>query len=444
MRIAIIISALLFALPVAAQQPLSYYKVDSLSYAYYTQNDAKNLRKIVNEANAAGIDYYYLRMRAGIVHYNKGNYEEAAYQFDKALNFFPIDTLAAEYLYFSYANAGRSFDANRTAKKLNTSQKERYGIKSKPVQSISIGGGYAFSDNQTKNGQLNMVNQGLAGYADNYMLNNSAFGQVGMVNNIAKNIKLFTAYSYYNLQNTHRMQSVIVGQGTVVDTAAGYTTTQNDVYISPTFYLGQGFYISPAFHFIQYNFNTYTRIYYPAPPKLAAVNVKQNLFYEGAEFGYRFKYGNIALSGGYSKFDTLNFFHGNIGLTYYPLGNTSLYGTTNLLYLGDQYDNFLAFTQKVGVKLVKNIWLEGGFATGNLRYFSEGNGYTIYTIPDEITMKLSGMLNCYISKHFSLSAGYIFLKREGAYLRSLNAYNYNINPYNYNNHVITTTLTITP
>lgn len=444
MRIAALIFALLFALPVLAQQKLNYYNVDSLSYAYYTKNDTKNLRKIVMHANKAGVDFYYLHMRSGIAHYNKGNFEEAYSQFDKALKFFPIDTLAAEYLYFSYANSARSFDANRASGRLLKSQRERYGIKLKPIQTISIGGGYAFSDNAAKNGQINLLKQGSqTGFGDAYMLNNTAFGQVGMVNNISKNIKLFTAYSYYNLQNVHRIQNYgLVG---IRDTSGNYTTTQHDVYLSPTFYLGKGFYISPAFHYIKYKFTTYTRIFSATPPPtIGTVSLNQDLIFGGAELGYRFKYAGVSLSGGVSKLDTLTLYHGNLGFTYYPLGNTSLYGTSNLLYMMDQYKSYYAFTQKVGVKLFKGTWLEAGFATGKLRYFAEGNGYTIYTTPDEITMKLSGMLNIYLSKHLSLSAGYIYLQRQGQYLRSVNTYSNTYYPINYTNHLVTTTLTITP
>ena len=440
MRIVTVILALLFALPVAAQQPLTYYRVDSLSYAYYIIKDAKNLRKIANEASAAGIDYYYLRMRAGIVHYNKGNYEEAAYQFDKALNFFPIDTLAAEYLYFSYANTGRSFDANHAAKKLNSLQKQRYGIKPKPVQSISIGGGYAFSNNQTQTGSAQLWQNDLI-YTDAYMLNNTAFGQIGMVNSISKSIKLFTSYSYYNLQNAHRYQDQFK------DTTGNYTTTQYDFYLSPTFYLGKGFSLSPAMHYIQYGFNTYYKFYYPNPPGIPVIGTfttKQTLLYGGLDVSYRFKYAGVSLSGGYSKLDSLSFYHGNVGVVYYPLGNSKLYGISNLLYLNDENDTYFAFTQKAGLKLFKSCWAEAGFATGKLRYFAEGNGYTIYTTPDEITMKLSATLNFYISKKVGLSAGYVYLKRQGQYTRSAGYLNESSATTNYSNHLITTTLTITP
>lgn len=443
MRIVTLILLLALGVPLWAQQKLSYFQVDSASYALYNQGNAKGLRKIVKQAKKNDIDYYYLRMRAGIAHYNKGNFEEAATHFKYALQYFPIDTLAAEYLYFSYANSARPFDAALVAPKLAQSQRDRYGIKPKPVQSVSIGGGYAISDNQQKNGTMQLWEDGSI-FGATYMLNNSAYGQLSMVNNISKRIKLFSAYTYYNLQNTHRIQSQLQNVSATFDTSFNYTTQQHDVYVSPTIYIGKGFYVSPAFHFIDYGFNTTTRIYFPAPPSFQNVTVSQKLIYSGAEAGYRFKYGAVAVNVGVSAFDTLDFTHASATLSYYPLGNTNLYGVTTGMFLNDKVANHFAFSQKVGVKLFKNTWLEAGFVTGKLRYFAEGNGFTIYTIPDDIYMKASAMFNVIISKRFALSAGYVYLQRQGAYNVVTTPFLFQQKFYNYNNHLVTTTLTFTP
>lgn len=428
----------MLGVPLMAQQTLSYTRVDSLSYAQYIKGDAKGLRHTVKKAAQNNIDYYYLRMRAGIVHYNKGNYELAAVHFKKAATFFPADTLAAEYLYNAYKFTGRSFDANKAAKRLLPSQKNRLGANLKGIQSLSALGGYVISNNKQLNGNIALWGSGNL-FGEDRMLNNYALGQASMVNNLSKNIKLISAYTYVNLQNTYRVQ------GAVIDSSYDYVTNQHDLYLAPVFNLGKGFYISPAVHYTTYGYTSYKRDYSTGIPTNKIENVKGSLLYTGIETGYRFTYGGIALAGGRSKYNGQpNYFHGSASLVYYPLGNRNLYGVSSVLYLNDSLDNYFVFTQKLGFKLANKLWAETGFATGQLRYFADDNGFTIYNIPDEITMKLSATLNFFVSKHLSINATYAYMQRQGLYTRSYGPSYTEYTTTNYTNHLIVTGITYTP
>ena len=435
MRLVSFCIAVLFACTLQAQLP--YARIDSISYAQYLKGDAIGLRHTLKEAKAKDIDFYYLRMRAGIAHYNKGNYEFAASQFKRALRYFPADSLAAEYLYFSYAYTGRSFEAMDASRHLNSSQIKNYGIRVKPIESITLTGGYAVSNNQSKNGGIQLWSPA-AKYGEYFNLNNWGLGQLTLTGNISKRIRYTAAYTYLNLQNTHRVQD---GSQNI---SADFTTTQHDGYLAPSFYLGKGFYFSPAGHIINYRFTTFIRSYYPAPPVSTIDSVSKLYFYGGAELGYRFKYGNLALTGGASNINNdSTSYHGGAAFTYYPLGNTRLYSTTKLLYLKTA-KSYFTFSQKIGFMLTKKIWAEANFTKGRMRFFADDNGFTIYNSPDEITMRAGINLNFYISKLISINFGYSYITREGSYMRSVNLNNNTFTPTTYNNHLVLTGITFTP
>ncbi|UPT68728.1 MAG: tetratricopeptide repeat protein [Sphingobacteriales bacterium JAD_PAG50586_3] len=375
-------------------------------------------------------------MCAGSVYYNKGRYERAALHFKKALKFFPADSLAREYLYYTYDFTGNAFEKQRTATKLLATQKQRLGYKLRAVQSVSLSGGYAVSDNNALNGGIALWQPGVIN-AETRQLNNTGFVQLSMVNNLSKNIKLISAYNYVGLGSTYRVDAIFF------DSSATYTTHQNSLYLSPVLYLGKGWTVAPAGHITHFAYKSYRRAYETGTPTNTIDTVSITQYYGGLEVAKRFTGGSASLAVGVSNLAG-QLVHADVGLLYYPLGNTNLYGITHVLALRDSIKPHFAITQKVGFKMAKKLWVELGFAKGLLRYFVEGNGFTIYNIPDEITTKLSATLNYYHSSHVNMFVGYTYMQRQGSYRQSFGAGNaIDYNTY-YNNHFITTGITFTP
>lgn len=432
----IVLYILLFAAGALQAQKSVYTQIDSASYAQYKTNDIKGMRKTLKKAAENNIDFYHLQLCAGSVFYNKGKYEKAAVHFNKALKFFPADSLAREYLYYAYDFTGNTFEAQRTADKLIPSQKQRLGYKLKATQSISLSGGYAISDNEATNGSIELWQPGVIN-GETRQLNSTGFVQLSLVNNLSKNVKLISAYNYVGLGTTYRVDA------TFFDSTSNYTTHQNSLYLSPVLYLGKGWSIAPAAHVTHFAYKAYRRAYESGIPKNTTDTVRSTLFYGGLEFAKRFTGGSASLAAGVSNLDG-RIIHADAGLLYYPLGNTNLYGVTHFLVLKDVLNPYFAVTQKVGFKMAKKLWGELGFAKGQLRYFVEGNGFTIYNIPDEITMKLSATLNYYATKHVNMFVGYTYMQRQGSYRQAFgggNAIDYNTY---YNNHFISTGITFTP
>jgi len=91
-----------FTSGVLAQENLSFKQIDSLSYYHYMNKNYAELFKVGEEAIKQNTDYFYLRMRLGIAYYQKHQYRLASKHFKQALEFNTGDSLAIEYLYYSY------------------------------------------------------------------------------------------------------------------------------------------------------------------------------------------------------------------------------------------------------------------------------------------------------------------------------------------------------
>ena len=102
-----------FTSGVLAQEDLSFKQIDSLSYNHYMYKNYTDLIKVGEKAIKQNTDYFYLRMRLGIAYYQKHQYRMASKHFEQALNFNTGDSLAIEYLYYSYKFSNDDISATK-------------------------------------------------------------------------------------------------------------------------------------------------------------------------------------------------------------------------------------------------------------------------------------------------------------------------------------------
>ncbi|MCK5368154.1 MAG: hypothetical protein KAQ62_06360, partial [Cyclobacteriaceae bacterium] len=133
----------------------------------------------------------------------------------------------------------------------------------------------------------------------------------------------------------------------------------------------------------------------------------QRVLFEG------FKYNNYVLSialskdigitklytsASYSRIDDLNQTQFGVGLTIYPLANQNLY-IDNLIIRQKESEIWRSqFKQRLGFRLSKQIWLEGWYAAGAMRYFNEQNAFIVFNSPNIINMRYGGGLTWLIKK----------------------------------------------
>ena len=115
----------------------------------------------------------------------------------------------------------------------------------------------------------------------------------------------------------------------------------------------------------------------------------------------------------------------NLQLGLYPLGNLNFYSfsTASLRQQGQSAFNF---RQVLGVKLIKNLWLEGNVTLGTFSNLLENDALYVYNAIDP--NKIKGGVTSYITLTPNIIAqlGYTFEQRQ--------LYNQSIN---YNQHSIT-------
>ncbi len=112
MRSLLIVISLLLVLSADLIGQTDFLTLDRETYDLYLKGDYKNLKNIGEKMILQGMDYYYLRMRMGILAYNNEQYPEAFKHFSKAISFNSGDTISREYMYYCYLFSGRKDDAN--------------------------------------------------------------------------------------------------------------------------------------------------------------------------------------------------------------------------------------------------------------------------------------------------------------------------------------------
>ncbi len=210
-----------------AQDSLAIDGIEIRTYQLYAEKKWPELIALINKAFVNEIDYYYLRMRIGIAHFEKGNYNKAEVHFKKAIEFNSNDELAKTYLYYCLINNGRDDEARSLSRKFSDSlniatgeQKERF--------MVLIEGGSKLSNQ-------NLYSDPLTKSEVDYF-NPALYFQIGLKHSFKKRVTLFHAYTHYN-------QITYIGK-----------VNQNQYYLSANLVLNKSFVLIPAFHFTQINF----------------------------------------------------------------------------------------------------------------------------------------------------------------------------------------------
>jgi hypothetical protein len=222
--------------------------------------------------------------------------------------------------------------------------------------------------------------------------------------------------------------------------AEGHTVRQHQYFLSPSFTFRKGLFISPSFH--------YLHVTYQVPdltgggPGPAGGNdlafqedfIKQ--FVGGLTLA---KYAGpliFSLGGIWSNLNNADQVSALAGLTWYPWGNLDLYirGALNAHFADlDKGDLALVPDLLVGYGIVSKVWIEFNGTYGEMKNFTESNGYIVYNGLDWMTWKARGNITIPLTEKGSIIyagvrfAGYKnrFIPFDPAQAEDLNDLNYN-------------------
>ncbi len=450
----IIIILIFFSFKNLAQSQVTFEDIDFASYEQFIQNDFENIKETGKTALENNIDYYFLRMRLGIVGYNHQKYEYALPHFEKAYEFYPADTLVQEYLYYAYLFTNRPENAAVFAEKMNESFRKKVAFKKKKIDAISLGFSAFLNDNIDKKRDLNLTDKYNNG--SHAVINGSTYGQNLLILKTLKNPR-FHIYNKFSIFQTESL-AMFQRDTNAFDRKIEVNNVKNvsNLHFQNNFgltYMSQkDFFVSAACGFFQ----TSTSEIFIDTVESSKSDVKYgeiDLVYKNisisSSIGKRFRYFTPLLSVTYSnlfKTDSTknNQFQGEFSLTYFPFKTRNIYFGTSFALLKNYNRDTLQkiFTQKIGFKCNKWLWIAAKFSLGNHSNYMTDNGFNVYNTFDPIHLNTGFDLH-FFRKKLELILSYSFQRKEGYYEKFQTLTNVNVVtkvPFNYSNNNISTTL----
>ncbi len=442
----------MFFLPGLANA-LDFRTVDFQTSRLFNEQKWDSVVFLGKEALHDDIDYFYLRQRMGISYFHLGRYFPAIEHLEKAMKFNSSDLLTREYLYLSYAAAGREDKARAVSPSINKETRQRLKIRYSVFDQIDAEGGAIFSsENKIQQNPFLMGKDSIAGEKDVYR--NSYYAHLGVNLNIGSKISVYVCYNYMDFLKVKYFQNAEPGNALVKiadsawgkqyiyshskvanDTSFQYHMTQHEAYLSVSVVLPKGFRIRPAFHFLNVSYNNInvhhsqqtiqdTARFLRNPPRYLFIPfVKITDSYSQSDTSFSNYLGSLAidwdikifrltLSGSISNLNARTQTQGGLSLTYFPLGSARFYGTSAATAFFEGGKSRLIFQQTLGGEVLKRLWIEGSLIYGDLSNANLSNGYLVYNITDTFNYGAGATLSYYFSKHWGISFTYQFFSKE--------------------------------
>lgn len=424
---------LIFSVTKSKAQNKTAAEIDAQTYKQYLNGEWKGLINTGRKALKNNVDFYFLRMRMGIAYYNKKNYIKSKKYFSSIYDEQTENNILNEYLYYSYLFSGnteqaRFFAQNNMSENLYNALALNYSTFSNIGASYSYGlqTTYTLPENYTYQPIINEI-------GEQTITKNFSTFSLDMQLNLNKKWTYF--HSYQNLT-----KNVFKKQIPPVNYSQDIKVTQHQYYGKLQFRIAENSFISGGGHFVHYSYPVTTQLQVtPRRVDNITITEKENdyLFFSN----YKQIIGNfdVTLFLSYSTLSGYKQIQKNMEVIYYPLGNLNLYGSFSALHhtqiANETTTNNLYYKTKLGVKIVKNLWVETYAGFGELTNFSLNNGYIIYNDINEIGNILGGNLIILSNNsNLKISLGYNFSQWNSRYYSFTtgnfsNKLNYNIQTF---------------
>ena len=372
-----------------------FVSVDAKTYNLYLESKWDELIRAGKEGLKKDIDYYYLRMRIGIACYEQKDYKASQAHFRKALEFNTGDPVALEYLYFAYLLAGQQQQARLLARHFTPSLEEKiHPAAVKFADMLSVEYLYNFSDAEHI---LSEPERYFSGLPFGIQLITRRFNNLNLMlqHAPAAGFTLTHAYTRLSKSNYYYYDDGLSRYG--VD---NQQVVQHQYYISPAFTTCGGLTIAPAFHYLRIRSEIPYMVSSGSGPGFGGgtgsyvgyANLMASHFVGGlnlTQYAGRFA---VRLGGIFSYMNEARQATGSGGLTWYPLGNLGLYMNASLNahleFTGGSTSLELIPDFLFGFGISSRVWMEFSGAFGDMRNYTEGNGYIVYNGLDWMRYKI--------------------------------------------------------
>lgn len=391
MRIVLNLIILLLAFSATLSAQNDFAALDRQTYDYFIKGDYKNLKTITSNILKQGIDYYYLRMRIGILSYNKQRYQIAVKHFGKALEFNSLDTISREYIYYSYLYSGRKADAGLFLESIPQDKKNN-SLKyiHKPGLSEIYFGSSATGYDVTLYTFDNL----------NYEAIKYSLGfQAGFESYLSSRFKGTFAFTNYHKSGTLYSPANPAG--------GDLNFTQSQLYARLTGY------VFPGWKFSVFGNTVFYKDALTSGQMGNSTTLRRTEYLGGAgisKIGWKIRTG-VNMS--FSNFSNSTQIRGEGYITWLPFGNLNIYLTTGGMYQNDKtWGVTYQINQEIGFKILRSLWIESGIVQGNSFLYARTQGYTMNNSFQIPAMTIYSNLIILPWKHISLTLSPCFTENS--------------------------------
>jgi hypothetical protein len=402
-----------------SQKKMKESYIDSMSLVYYSSSDIISLRYLVNQSINQGNDFYYLRLRLGLLYFGIGNYAHAIYHLEKALNFYPADLYSKDKLFFAYLYLNDVSSARLIASKFPLSDRSFYLGLLGNHNLLVIESGFQWVNPSALFTDRNafLTSDGL--YAESDRLSQVVYNQVGLGYQLGKRCSFYHGITY--IQNK-RKQYISYSQNSIsFDSLVHYGVKQYQLYTGVNIQCNKGLLIQLGGNLFSYHatknsvsFDTASKVY---KYDILKLNQSNYLATFGISKTVRKWTSSLSLSSAY--IDSSFFLQFGSQLTCNVFGDGSFLVSSGFAYSKSDSQNRMVYNIKTGFLIGKKSWVDLYYLGGDLTNFCDGNGYVIFNISDKLITKTGFNIQYPFTSFFSAALRYDLMRRESL----INRYN---------------------
>jgi len=406
---------LLFCDALNAQKKLTPKEVDAKTFTLYTSGKWDALKEECENAIDNDIDFFYLRLRAGIAYYNNTNYMSAIKHFEKAMEYNPTDLITMEYLYYSYLLSGRESDVLALISVMPYKLKKKLDVYNKFVYGVYTEGGFTTNGDKSHQKLKNFISPPLI-FNEQRLVDNETYISLNLKHQIGRRVKVFHGYNNISLSSVKQISEKTLGHNDF-----DLTTKQDEYYFNINFNLGSGFDLTTAVHYLHIRDEDvkveYKNYVNPPLPVYAKVSEKTNDFVSFISLTKYFGHFKTGLKNSFSNLNKATQFQNTVQIVYFPFGNLNFYSVTDATLFSNEdwgtgFKSNGILDQKAGLNIFDNLWIEGGYTFGYIYNFNESDAFIVFNNTDRISNRASINLIAPISRHIELSARYQYYNLE--------------------------------
>ncbi len=422
---------LLLAFVFSATGQVRWQSRDSLTYQQYLNKEWKPLLREVQNSLNDGVDFYYLRVRAGVAAYELKKYRQAADHFARAYNWYQNDEFLNYWYYYALVMAGRLDEANYLTANLPAGFLYRMQIRKGNFLN-----GVIAETQLSNNSNYSELIQQTPEHSGSYVIyrnipRQQIYSGIGLEHQLSTRWMLFHGLSRLTIQKNQYFKAGDYNQTVFRESSV----QQVQYYLQGRYFIGNGWHANAGFTIIGGSADNHTIDENVLGQKLIvpySYAICDHFIHLGLTRD--FKSLRPGLSAGIGNVDGFFQMQANGHLTLYPLGSANLYLTGDVSMHYDSSVERLKFIAmpKIGSKLGP-FWIQAERSFGDIQNFSSAGGYVVYNSP-EVIKQLTGFSVTLPMLNYRLyaMARYMHAIKEASTFDYVDKDNYTALPYQYN------------